>query len=70
IAAALEFAGAKPADSVMIGDRKFDMLGAAANGLDAIGVTYGYGNREELLGAGALHIADSTAELGRLLLTN
>ncbi len=70
IAAALKLTGAKPADSVMVGDRKFDMLGAAANGLDAIGVTYGYGNREELLGAGALHIADSTAELGRLLLTN
>lgn len=40
-------------DAVMIGDRKFDALGAAAVGLPAIGVLWGYGSREELRQAGA-----------------
>ena len=33
----------------MIGDRSHDVLGAKANGMAAIGVTYGYGSREELM---------------------
>jgi phosphoglycolate phosphatase len=42
-----------PARAIMIGDRSHDMIGARANGMTAIGVLYGYGSREELLGAGA-----------------
>ncbi len=68
IAAALQLTGAQPKDAVMVGDRKFDLIGAAENGLDAVGVTYGYGSREELEKAGALHIVDTVAELGSLLL--
>lgn len=49
--------------SLMIGDREHDMLGAAQNGIDALGVSYGYGSREELLGTGAKYIADSAAEI-------
>ena len=37
----------------MIGDRSHDIVGAKNNGMQAIGVLYGYGSREELLGAGA-----------------
>ena len=33
---------------VMIGDRRFDVEGAKALGLDCVGVLYGYGSREEL----------------------
>lgn len=33
---------------VMIGDRRHDIDGALANGVAAIGVTYGYGSAEEL----------------------
>lgn len=39
--------------AVMIGDREHDMLGAAKNGLPALGVLFGYGSREELTAAGA-----------------
>jgi phosphoglycolate phosphatase len=41
------------ARTVMIGDRSFDVAGAHANGVRAIGVLWGYGGEEELLGAGA-----------------
>ena len=38
---------------VMIGDRKYDVLGAKAVGLSAAGALWGYGDREELTEAGA-----------------
>jgi phosphoglycolate phosphatase len=34
--------------TVMTGDRKYDIAGAHKNGIDAVGVLYGYGSREEL----------------------
>lgn len=52
----------------MIGDRFYDIEGALANHVTAVGVTYGYGTREELVQAGAELIADSAAELTDLLL--
>jgi len=33
----------------MVGDTKFDLIGAEKMGLDAIGVTYGFAAKEELL---------------------
>ncbi len=53
---------------VMVGDKMHDLLGANACGLDAVGVTYGYGSREELTGRGAVCIVDSTRELRNLLI--
>lgn len=53
--------------AIMIGDRKFDIEGAHANGLQAIGVLYGYGSREELERAGADYLAADLAELSRLV---
>ncbi|WP_295212087.1 HAD family hydrolase [Ruminococcus sp.] len=44
---------------IMVGDRKHDVLGAKALGMDCIGVLYGYGSREELESAGAVFIADT-----------
>lgn len=46
-----------------IGDRGDDMRAAKDHGLRAIGVTYGYGSREELLDAGAEILLDSVPEL-------
>jgi len=37
-----------PAQSLMIGDRDQDVLGARKNGLPCVAVTYGFGSREEL----------------------
>ncbi|MBV8925030.1 MAG: HAD family hydrolase [Bradyrhizobium sp.] len=59
LAYALEQTGADPSHALMIGDRSHDVLGAKANGIDAIGVTYGYGSREELIAAGALQLCAS-----------
>ncbi|MBQ6819291.1 MAG: HAD family hydrolase [Clostridia bacterium] len=64
----LEFAHLTPEECVMIGDRKFDMMGANKVGVTPIGVTYGYGSREELKTAGAHTIVDSVKQLQELLL--
>lgn len=55
---------------VMIGDRKFDIIGANEVGLDSIGVLYGYGDAEELTEAGATYLAADYQELETLLLKN
>ena len=39
---------------VMVGDRVHDVEGAAEHGVPCIGVLWGYGSREELVGAAAL----------------
>ncbi len=67
LAHALHRSGATLAESVMIGDRSHDMVGAANNGLDGIGVLYGYGSREELVRAGARTIVKRVEELGKVL---
>ena len=48
---------------VFIGDRGVDMAAARRHGLEAIGVTWGYGHRDELASEGAAHIFDSVPEL-------
>ncbi|MCR4838414.1 MAG: HAD hydrolase-like protein [Eubacterium sp.] len=52
-------------DAVMIGDRKYDMEAAKKLGLTAVGALYGYGTREELLQAGADHIAEKPKDILR-----
>ncbi len=52
----------------MIGDRKFDVEGAHAMGIEAVAVSYGYGDMEELLEAHADYIVRSVEELKRFLL--
>ena len=49
--------------AIMIGDRKHDIIGAQENGLDTIGVLYGYGTCDELKNAGATYIANTTADI-------
>ena len=55
-------------DIVMVGDRKFDIVGGKEYGLHQIGVTYGYAPEGELEEAGAEYLAHSVEELGRILL--
>jgi phosphoglycolate phosphatase len=59
----------QPDCAVMVGDRSFDVVGAHANGLRAIGVTWGIGSAEELAKADAIvdEPADLPAAVGRLL---
>lgn len=53
---------------LMIGDRSHDVLGAKKNGIDCMGVLYGYGSREELKQAGAKYIAETTTAIADLIL--
>lgn len=53
--------------TVMIGDREHDIIGAKENGLDSIGVLFGYGSREELTEAGATYIAETVWDIVRFL---
>ncbi len=52
---------------IMVGDREHDVHGARAHGIDTIGVLWGYGSQEELLGAGAAHLVENPQKLGSLL---
>ncbi|RDS83345.1 HAD hydrolase-like protein [Dyella psychrodurans] len=67
IAAALTDFDASPHETAMIGDRRFDMEGAVANGVAGIGVLWGFGSREELEVAGARAVIEHPAYLGALL---
>ncbi len=60
---ALDEARVDPSTAIMIGDRSHDVVGARANGMTAIGVTYGYGSEAELRDAGAHHICAAHPEL-------
>ena len=48
---------------IMIGDTRFDVEGARICGLDTVGVTYGFGSREELIREGAISIAGNVSEI-------
>lgn len=63
IAQALADFGATAENTVMIGDRRFDIEGALANRVHAVGVTWGFGTRDELVEAGADVIVDAPAAL-------
>ena len=52
---------------IMVGDTKFDVLGAKLHGIPTIGVSWGYGKVEDLRDAGAVAIADTAEELLSLL---
>ena len=47
----------------LIGDTKYDAAGAKAFGIRCIGVSYGFGTREELLAAGAEAVFDRIEEV-------
>lgn len=65
IAAVLRIETLDPSETIMVGDRSHDMIGARANGLRAIGVLWGYGSRDELLAAGAHSIMATPDDLVR-----
>ncbi len=53
--------------TIMIGDRKYDIIGAKENNIDSMGVLYGYGSHEELTQAGADYIVATTNQLNDFL---
>ena len=55
-------------NTVMVGDTKFDVLGAKAHGIPCIGVSWGYGEVSDMIKAGAIAIADTPEQLLEALL--
>ena len=56
-------------DVLMVGDRKFDVIGAEKCGLKCMGVLYGYGDREELETAGAAYIAETVEDMAQIIVS-
>ena len=54
------------ARAVMIGDREQDVFGARKNGLESIGVLFGFGSRAELEAAGAEYIVNTPEEIRKI----
>lgn len=50
-------------DVIMVGDTKYDVIGAKAFGINTIGVSWGFGSTKEMLDAGAVKIVDTMDEL-------
>ena len=48
---------------VMVGDTKFDIIGAKAHGIPGIGVSWGYGTVADMEAAGAVHIVHTPQQL-------
>lgn len=61
---------ASPDQVIMVGDTDYDVIGARAHGIDTIGVTWGYGQADAMVSAGAVALADSPQDLHRLLTQN
>ena len=55
--------------SIMIGDRKDDILGAKASGIDSMGVRYGFAEEQELEMAGADYIVETVEDIRKKLKT-
>ncbi len=70
IAEVLAQLGHPPADDLlMIGDRKFDVIGAHEMGFGCVGVRFGFAAPDELEESGAVYIADTVHDLHRYLLS-
>ena len=64
----LKNGGVEDTDSViMVGDRKFDVIGAHELGIKCIGVLFGYGSKEELVESGADYLAGTAKEVADII---
>lgn len=69
IAYALQISGVEDvSEALMVGDRNYDILGAKANGLDSMGVLFGFGDYEELHAAGADYIVERVEDINSVAL--
>jgi phosphoglycolate phosphatase len=66
IAFILKKEGLPAKNTMMVGDRSHDIIGAKKHGVYSLGITYGYGTKEELVRAGADYIVDSPQEIMEL----
>ena len=54
-------------EAIMVGDTAFDVIGAKSHGIPTIGVSWGYGETQDMVNAGAIGIARSMEELYQLI---
>lgn len=66
---AMKALNASPEETVIVGDRMHDAEGAKENGIECIGVSYGFAAAGELEGEGVKLIADTPAELLEILMS-
>ncbi|MDO5708261.1 MAG: HAD-IA family hydrolase [Andreesenia angusta] len=57
-----------PSKILMVGDRKYDILGAKKIGIESIAVLYGFGNIDEFEEYGADHIISNVEELENMII--
>ena len=62
--------GAEADHAIMVGDRKYDIEGAKANGIKSVGVLYGYGGLEELTEAGADDLIQTPNDFAPVIMRN
>ena len=67
LAFVLQQSGLQARDCLMVGDRRYDAVGARCNGIEAIGVLWGFGSREELQAAGVSRLLERPEQLGDLM---
>ena len=70
IAHVLQAESLSPHSTVMVGDRAHDVVGAKVHGVFPIGVLWGYGSSDELIGAGATTLCAKPETLDNMLLSN
>jgi phosphoglycolate phosphatase len=63
----IRLVGADPRQTIVIGDSEHDMAMAVAAGAGAVGVSWGFGTRGEMLAAGAKEVVDSMTTLREAL---
>jgi phosphoglycolate phosphatase len=54
-------------ETIMVGDRKYDIIGAHKNRIDSAGVLYGYGTREELEKESPKYLCNTVAEILQII---
>ncbi len=62
--------GEEKSNVIMVGDTKHDVSGAHENGIKCIGVTYGYGTKEDLVEENAEFLADNPEEIYEVIKKN
>ena len=65
---AFDSCGVSPSDTIMVGDRLFDIEGAKHFGMECIAVLYGYGSQEEFERYGAEYIVETAEDVANLIL--
>ena len=60
--------GIAPSEAIMVGDRKYDVIGAKKCGVPCIGVRFGYAEPGELESEGAVYVAEDADDLYEYLI--